>query len=78
MADAFLFGLRNVGRLAGGVYNLGLDTANLSKEELALAVKRHVPNFGKAKFWIAMPKHLLTGFIPTKLYKNARLPAFIF
>lgn len=45
VADAFLFALRNVPRLAGGVYNLGLDSANLSKEELARAVQRHVPNF---------------------------------
>lgn len=45
VADAFLFALRNVGRLAGSVYNLGLDSANLSKEELARAVQRHVPNF---------------------------------
>jgi nucleoside-diphosphate-sugar epimerase len=45
VADAFIFALRNVGRLAGGVYNLGLDSANLSKEDLARAVQRHVPNF---------------------------------
>ncbi len=45
VADAFLFALRNVSRLAGSVYNLGLDSANLSKEELARAVQRHVPNF---------------------------------
>jgi nucleoside-diphosphate-sugar epimerase len=26
-------------------YNVGLDAANISKEELALAIKEHVPNF---------------------------------
>lgn len=31
--------------MSGRAYNLGLDTANLSKEELALTVKQHVPNF---------------------------------
>ena len=28
--------------MSGKVYNLGLDSANLSKEELALTVKKHV------------------------------------
>ena len=45
VADAFLFALQNSERLVGRPYNLGLDSANLSKEELALAVKKHVPNF---------------------------------
>jgi nucleoside-diphosphate-sugar epimerase len=31
--------------MAGRTYNVGLDTANVSKEELALLVKRHVPSF---------------------------------
>jgi nucleoside-diphosphate-sugar epimerase len=31
--------------MVGRPYNLGLDAANLSKEELALKVKEHVPNF---------------------------------
>ena len=31
--------------MAGRAYNAGLDEANLSKEQLALAVKRQVPNF---------------------------------
>jgi len=45
VADCFLFALKNGSRLSGQPYNLGLDSANLSKEELALAVKKHVPNF---------------------------------
>ena len=45
VADAMTYALRNPPRLVGNVYNFGLDSANLSKEELALAVKRHVPNF---------------------------------
>lgn len=45
VADAMHFALTNAGRMTGNVFNLGLDAANLSKEELALAVKRHVPNF---------------------------------
>jgi nucleoside-diphosphate-sugar epimerase len=31
--------------MAGRTYNVGLDSANLSKAELALKIKRHVPNF---------------------------------
>ena len=32
-------------QMTGRAFNLGLDSANLSKEELALRVKAHVPNF---------------------------------
>lgn len=45
VADAMMYALANPAKLVGNVYNFGLDSANLSKEELALAVKRHVPNF---------------------------------
>jgi nucleoside-diphosphate-sugar epimerase len=31
--------------MAGRPYNVGLDAANLSKEQLALRIKEHVPNF---------------------------------
>jgi nucleoside-diphosphate-sugar epimerase len=45
VADCLLFAIAHAPRLAGRPYNLGLDSANLSKEELALKVKEHVPNF---------------------------------
>ena len=45
VADCFLHALANGPRMAGRPYNLGLDSANLSKEDLALAVKKQVPNF---------------------------------
>ncbi|HEV3439114.1 MAG TPA: NAD(P)-dependent oxidoreductase [Gemmata sp.] len=45
VADCFLYALANGPRMAGQPYNLGLDSANLSKEELVFAVKKHVPNF---------------------------------
>jgi len=45
VADCFLFCLENGSRLAGRPYNLGLDEANLSKEQLALKIKEHVPRF---------------------------------
>ncbi len=45
VADAMLHAIRNGERMSGRAYNLGLDSANLSKEDLALRVKKHVPNF---------------------------------
>jgi nucleoside-diphosphate-sugar epimerase len=40
-----LYAMANASRMTGKPYNLGLDSANLSKEELALKVKHYVPNF---------------------------------
>jgi nucleoside-diphosphate-sugar epimerase len=45
VADCMLHCLANADRMAGRAYNVGLDTANLSKAELALKIKEHVPNF---------------------------------
>jgi nucleoside-diphosphate-sugar epimerase len=45
VADCFLHALANGEKMAGRPYNLGLDSANLSKEDLAFAVKKHVPKF---------------------------------
>jgi nucleoside-diphosphate-sugar epimerase len=45
VADCVRHVIAHAGRLAGRAYNLGLDSANLSKEELALKVKEYVPNF---------------------------------
>ena len=45
VADCFLFCVQNYARMVGRPYNVGLDSANLSKEELALKVKEFVPNF---------------------------------
>jgi nucleoside-diphosphate-sugar epimerase len=43
VADCFLHSLANGPRMAGRCYNVGLDSANLSKGELALKVKEQVP-----------------------------------
>jgi nucleoside-diphosphate-sugar epimerase len=43
VADAMLHAIDHADAMSGSVYNLGLDSANLSKEELALTVKKHVP-----------------------------------
>ena len=45
VADCFVFCIENAKRLEGKPYNVGLDAANLSKEELALKIKQYVPNF---------------------------------
>ena len=45
VADCFVHCIENFKRMAGRPYNVGLDTANLSKEELALKIKEYVPNF---------------------------------
>jgi len=42
VADCFVFCLEHGETMAGRCYNLGLDAANLSKEQLALKVKEHV------------------------------------
>ncbi len=45
VADCFIHSIENAEQMLGQPYNLGLDAANLSKEELALKVKEYVPNF---------------------------------
>jgi nucleoside-diphosphate-sugar epimerase len=36
--------MKNATKMQGRPYNLGLDDANLSKEELALLIKKYVPD----------------------------------
>lgn len=45
VADCFVFCIENSKKMVGKPYNVGLDSANLSKEELALKIKEHLPNF---------------------------------
>jgi nucleoside-diphosphate-sugar epimerase len=45
VADCMLHGLAHADQMCGRAYNAGLDSANLSKEELALKVKEYVPGF---------------------------------
>jgi nucleoside-diphosphate-sugar epimerase len=45
VADCIHFALMHSETMAGRPFNVGLDEANLSKEELALKVKSHVPGF---------------------------------
>ncbi len=45
VADCMLHVITNHAGMTGKPFNLGLDSANLSKAELALKVKQYVPNF---------------------------------
>ena len=45
VADCFLHCIQNSAKMVGRAYNAGLDSANISKEELALAIKKRVPDF---------------------------------
>ena len=45
VADCFLHCIENSAAMVGRPFNVGLDEANLSKEELALLVKKFVPRF---------------------------------
>ena len=45
VADCFIHCIENGKKMAGRPYNAGLDSANLSKEALALKIKEYVPNF---------------------------------
>lgn len=44
-ADCFLFCINNSKKMVGKPYNVGLDSANLSKEQLALKIKEYIPSF---------------------------------
>ncbi len=45
VADCFVHCIEHADQMVGLPYNFGLDTANLSKEELALKIKEYVPGF---------------------------------
>ena len=45
VADCFIYCIEHADQMVGRPYNVGLDKANLSKEELGLKVKEYVPHF---------------------------------
>lgn len=45
VADCFLHCIKNFDAMKGRPYNLGLDSANISKEALCFKIKEQVPNF---------------------------------
>ena len=75
VAAAFEFALENFERMAGKPYNLGLDSANLSKLELCAEIKKQVPQFtyieapigedpDKRDYIVSNARLLATGFTP--------------
>jgi nucleoside-diphosphate-sugar epimerase len=45
VADCFLHAINHADHMVGRAYNVGLDTANLSKGELVRRIQTHVPRF---------------------------------
>jgi nucleoside-diphosphate-sugar epimerase len=45
VADCFMHCIANSAKMTGRCFNAGLDSANLSKAELALKIKEHLPKF---------------------------------
>ncbi len=77
VADCVLHCMGRAAQMQGRVYNVGLDSANLSKEELALKVKGHVPNFyihfapigqdpDKRNYVVSSRRLHETGFVPRR------------
>lgn len=45
VSRAFQHALKNIDTMKGQIYNVGLSEANVSKMELCLAIKKHIPDF---------------------------------
>ena len=45
VADCFIYCIKNSAKMVGRPFNVGLDSANVSKEGLALKIKEHIPSF---------------------------------
>lgn len=45
VADCMIYAIENQSKMVGRPYNLGLDDANLSKEQLCQKIQQHVPKF---------------------------------
>ena len=75
MARAFQYSIENYSSMKNEIYNIGLDSANMSKLELAERIKRFVPNFNiipseigedpdKRNYIVSSAKILKHGFKP--------------
>lgn len=49
VAEAFIFAMNNYSRMAGGAYNVGQDSANMTKLQLCERITHHYPSFRVAK-----------------------------
>ena len=77
VADCMLHGIANPDRMAGRPCNVGLDSANLSKEELARKVQEYVPGFyihfapigqdpDKRNYIVSSQRLHQAGFVPRR------------
>jgi nucleoside-diphosphate-sugar epimerase len=77
VADCMLHSIARAPSMVGKPYNVGLDRANLSKEELALKVREHVPGFyihfaaigqdpDKRNYIVSSQRLRQTGFAPKR------------
>jgi len=77
VTKAFLHGIDNFDKMKNGAYNLGLSSANLTKKQLALKIKEHIPEleiisseFGtdpdKRDYIVSNEKLESTGWQPTQ------------
>lgn len=75
IAKAFIHTIDNFDRMKNNIYNLGLSSANLSKMELCLEIKKQVPDFyitesefnqdpDKRNYIVSNEKIEKTGFMP--------------
>ncbi len=75
VAKVFLHGIENFEKMKGLPYNVGLEDANLSKNELAEAIKKQVPKFvyleapigedpDKRNYIVSNARLMATGFQP--------------
>jgi len=73
VAEVFLFCVDNFNKLKSNIYNFGIENANLTKTELALKIKKYVPEFqffkneftqdpDKRDYIVSNKKILSTGF----------------
>jgi nucleoside-diphosphate-sugar epimerase len=73
VAEVFLFCIDNFNKLKSNIYNFGIENANLTKTELALKIKKYVPEFqffkneftqdpDKRDYIVSNKKILFTGF----------------
>jgi len=45
VTNAFIHGINNFDKMKGQIYNVGLSEANVSKMELCIKIKEHIPEF---------------------------------
>lgn len=81
VSDCFIYCIENADKMKGRPYNVGLDEANLSKEELAKKIKELVPNFyihfsevgsdpDKRNYIVSNKRLRDAGFVPKRSLKE--------